>query len=108
MSDKMKESDIQVWVQGELKRAFGKSIYIFKVPQSQYISRKGIPDLIACIEGYFLAIEVKTLTGTLTELQKFEISKIVSARGMSVVVYGKDEIRMAKLIKELRVVIDSD
>jgi VRR-NUC domain len=98
----MKESEVQAWVQSTLRKEFGESIYLFKVPQGQYTSRRGLPDLMACVNGKFMAIEVKTEIGSLTELQKFEIEKIRLSGGLSFVIYGKDEINMKRIIKILR------
>ena len=43
----------------------------------------GIPDIIACINGRFVAFEVKTETGKLTKLQEFTIQKIRNAKGQA-------------------------
>ena len=97
----MKEGLIQTWVVKSLEKAFPK-LYIFKVGQGQYLSRRGIPDLIACIEGHFIAIEVKTEIGKLTRLQEHELMKIKASGGLSVVMYGKDEKDMERLIKIIK------
>jgi Holliday junction resolvase len=41
----------------------------------------GIPDIICCIDGRFVAFEVKTDTGKLTKLQETTIAKIQKAKG---------------------------
>lgn len=41
----------------------------------------GIPDIIACIDGRFVAFEVKTETGRLTKLQEVTLQKIRDAGG---------------------------
>lgn len=46
-------------------------------------TRKGIPDLLCCVNGYFLAIEVKAEKGKATDLQKWNIEKIGFAGGLS-------------------------
>ena len=43
----------------------------------------GIPDVIACINGRFVAFEVKTETGKLTKLQEITIQKIRNAKGQA-------------------------
>lgn len=46
----------------------------------------GIPDLLACIGGIFLALEVKTDTGRPSEIQLAIIKKIKRAGGIAAVV----------------------
>lgn len=43
----------------------------------------GIPDIIACIGGRFVAFEVKTETGKLSKLQEITIDKIRKAGGLA-------------------------
>ena len=50
-------------------------IYAIKYNASG-ISQVGVPDIIACIDGYFVAIEVKTETGVVSEIQKHTIRQI--------------------------------
>ena len=41
----------------------------------------GLPDIICCIGGRFVAFEVKTASGRLTKLQEITIQKIKAAKG---------------------------
>jgi len=41
----------------------------------------GLPDIICCIGGKFVAFEVKTPSGKLTKLQEITIQKIKAAKG---------------------------
>lgn len=50
-------------------------------------SESGTPDILACINGYFLAIEVKAPTGKPSELQLVKIDAIRKAGGFAYVVY---------------------
>ena len=43
--------------------------------------KAGIPDLLCCIGGKFVAVELKTEKGTATVLQKYNIFKIQEAGG---------------------------
>ena len=49
--------------------------------------KKGVPDIIACVNGFFLGIEVKTPdTATNTsKLQDYNLKKIMEAKGEAVV-----------------------
>ena len=53
----------------------------------------GVPDIIACVNGRFVAFEVKTQTGKSTKLQKATIKKILAAGGVAAVVRSVDEVR---------------
>jgi Holliday junction resolvase len=50
-------------------------------------TRAGIPDLLCCVNGHFLAIEVKAEKGRPSELQKRELAKIAEAGGKGIVLY---------------------
>lgn len=53
----------------------------------------GIPDIICCFRGKFLAFEVKTQTGKTTPLQEATIQKINSCAGMAAVVRSVDDVK---------------
>lgn len=48
-------------------------------------TKKGIPDLLCCVNGFFLAIEVKAENGRASELQKWNIDKIRSCGGKAII-----------------------
>jgi len=52
----------------------------------------GIPDVIACIGGRFVAFEVKTESGKLTKLQEITIQKIRDAKGKAYKVTSVEEV----------------
>ena len=53
----------------------------------------GLPDIICCICGRFVAFEVKTPSGRLTKLQEITIQKINEAKGTACKVSSVDEVR---------------
>ncbi len=53
----------------------------------------GIPDIIACVNGRFIALEVKTPVGKLTKLQESTIEKILVSGGVAEVVHSVDKVR---------------
>lgn len=57
----------------------------------------GIPDIIACIGGRFIAFEVKTKSGKLTKLQENTIRSIKEAKGQA---YKVTSLREVKSILE--------
>lgn len=54
------------------------------------LARAGIPDLICCINGRFVAIEVKASNGIPSPLQIRCLNNITCAGGYAVVVYPED------------------
>lgn len=60
-------------------------------------TKDGIPDILACINGYFVAIEVKASNGKPSELQKYHVKEINEAGGFAVILYPQDW----ELFKEL-------
>lgn len=50
-------------------------------------TKKGIPDVIACVNGYSVWIEVKAQNGKPSELQLYNIRKIRKAGGFAMVLY---------------------
>ena len=53
----------------------------------------GLPDIICCIGGRFVALEVKTPTGKLTKLQEITLTKIKNAKGKAYKVTSLQEVR---------------
>ncbi|MDY4785107.1 VRR-NUC domain-containing protein [Pygmaiobacter massiliensis] len=53
----------------------------------------GIPDIIACIGGRFVAFEVKTPTGKLTKLQELTLQRIENAKGKACKVTSVEEVK---------------
>ena len=50
-------------------------------------TKSGIPDILCCINGYFVGVEVKAQNGIPSELQLFNIKKINAAGGFAFVLY---------------------
>lgn len=78
--EKTFENKIKKYISDEIKKAWG-----FKFHADTY-TKSGIPDLIYCINGRFVAIEVKKEKGKPSELQKRKIQKIIQDGGVAVIV----------------------
>ena len=65
-------------------------------------TKRGVPDLLYCVNGYFVGIEVKAQDGHPSELQLYNIAKIRKAGGFAFVLYpsGFDEFK--KFIYDLK------
>lgn len=71
---------------------FLKSIgaYVIKTILS---NRNGIPDIIVCYKGKFLAFEVKDLKGKITPLQEYNIKLINESGGNAYIVRSVEEVK---------------
>jgi Holliday junction resolvase len=61
-----------------------EGVYYF-FPATHGFGRSGVPDIICCANGRFLAIECKAGTNKLTALQTREIETIRTAGGIAIV-----------------------
>jgi len=48
-------------------------------------NKSGVPDILAVIDGRFIALEVKTPTGRTSPIQEYQIKKIQEAGGTAIV-----------------------
>lgn len=53
-------------------------------------TKAGTPDLLCCVNGHFVAVEVKAEKGRPSPLQKYNIDKISKAGGTAYILYPKD------------------
>ena len=86
----MKESDIVRAILKYLKTV--PECFFWKEHGGMY-GTAGIPDIICCYCGKFVAFEVKTETGRTTALQDSVINKIQKCGGKAVVVRSVDDVR---------------
>ena len=64
-------------------------------------SESGTPDILACINGHFLAIEVKATNGKPSELQIYKVGCIRKAKGLAYVAYPSGWDRLKAIIDGL-------
>lgn len=64
-----------------------RKIWFVKV-HGEAMQKRGIPDLICCYEGRFVALEVKDKGNFATPLQRYELARIAKAGGEQAVVYS--------------------
>lgn len=77
------------------------NVYYF-FPATHGYGRSGVPDIVACVRGRFVAIECKAGKNEPTELQKREIKNIQTAGGIAVVVREDNVDLVETIIKELK------
>lgn len=63
------------------------------------MTKSGIPDILSCVNGYFLAVEVKAQSGRPSELQKYHVAKINSAGGYAIILYPDQYEKFKQLVK---------
>lgn len=73
MTEKQFQNKVLAFLQAE-------RIYHIKIWGGGF-QRAGIPDLLCCIRGKFVALELKTEKGTATVLQKYNLFQIQEAGG---------------------------
>lgn len=64
-------------------------------------TKSGIPDILACVNGYFVGIEVKAQNGTPSELQLYNVRKIRKAGGFAMVLYPSGFEEFKRFITDL-------
>lgn len=64
-------------------------------------SKVGTPDILACVNGRFVALEVKAENGKPSELQLYHIEQIKKAGGYGMIVYPKDFENLKKDLEEM-------
>ena len=84
----MTESKIQAKIMLYLKAC--PDTYAFKVMKA---STNGVPDIIACVQGKFIALEVKSEKGRPSKLQIVAQRRIKEAGGESYIVRSVEEVQ---------------
>ena len=52
----------------------------------------GTPDILCCVDGRYVAFEVKTIIGKVSRLQEHRLSEIKRCGGLGFVVRSRDEV----------------
>lgn len=77
-----------------------EGVYYF-FPATHGYGRSGVPDIVCCVSGAFLAIECKAGRNKPTALQVQEIERIRAANGHAVVVNEENWDMVRPLVREL-------
>ena len=74
--------------------------YLESLPNSWVVktistNKRGTPDILACVNGRFVAIEVKALgkLSTVSKLQQYQIDRINSSGGFSIAVDNLEDVK---------------
>lgn len=77
---------------GQIKKALSeRGVWYFKT-HGYGMQQSGVPDLICCVHGQFVAFEVKTPTGVESKLQELTRREIAAAGGLAFVVQSKADV----------------
>lgn len=91
----MKESQIQ----SKIIKYLSQRAYVIKTIVT---NRNGVPDVIICYKGKFVAFEIKAERGVLSSLQTYNLTKIKENGGYSASVKSLEE------VKDILAKIDGD
>ena len=91
------------------KRVKDKVVGILKAEGAYYFfpathgyGRSGVPDIVACVAGRFLAVECKAGKNKPTALQVREIENIRHAGGVAVVVNEENWDMLTELVRKMK------
>ena len=91
------EKKVKKCVTDQLKKI---GAYYF-CPMSGGFGKSGVPDIIVCFRGYFVAIECKAGKNTTTKLQEMQLQEIREASGIAVVVNEDNMHNVTNLLQVL-------
>ncbi len=86
----MREKAIENKIKQYLKTV--EDLYFFKEHGGLY-GTAGVPDIICCYKGRFIALEVKAPDGKATALQDATIQRIIGAGGIARIVRSLEEVK---------------
>lgn len=90
----MREKLLENKIKNELKKAGAYFVKYFGCSFTQ----AGVPDILSCVRGHFLAIEVKNEKGKPSDLQKKNIFEIKKCGGIGIVCRPDDFENVKRII----------
>lgn len=97
------EGAVKNWIKTKILKKYPEA-YIYVTHVGQY-GKRGVPDLVMCILGLFVTVEVKTVNGKLTPLQEVEGRRIEKAGGIWMCIYGRNEDALEELYGQIEEVL---
>lgn len=94
-----KEKDFQIKVE---KFLTDKGIYFVKYWGGGIYTRSGVPDLLCCINGRFVGVELKADDGKVSELQQYNIDKIIQSGGVALILRPSDFKEFKSMVDKLQ------
>nr|DAI39324.1 MAG TPA: Nuclease [Caudoviricetes sp.] len=94
-----KEKNFENKIKNELHRRDAWRVKFF----ANAYTPSGIPDILSCLKGHFLGIEVKSGSSYgLTELQKYNLKCIRKAGGIGICVYPSGWEQFLQLLDDIQ------
>lgn len=95
------EKNFENKVKGYLKK---KGAYFIKYwggsgASGKTFTKSGVPDLLVCLNGQFMGIEIKASSGKPSELQIYNLGKIHNANGLAVLLFPDDFEQFTELVE---------
>jgi len=78
-----------------------RGVYYF-FPATYGMGRSGVPDIICCVDGCFLAIECKAGNNKPTALQEREMAAITAAGGKAIVINEENLHQVDQIVQLLK------
>jgi Holliday junction resolvase len=92
------EGKVKKKVADWLKKVFPDYFRYMPIPSGYGV--KGIPDMLCCINGKFVAIEVKSKPGMQpTKLQQKRLEEITKAGGFAICMDGFNEVKLQQIVE---------
>lgn len=79
-------------IQSEILRYLKSLGALCWVIKAALCNERGVPDILCCYRGRFVAFEVKTKKGRLSGPQRVQLDRIRAARGRAAVVRSRKEV----------------
>jgi Holliday junction resolvase len=84
---------IEKHIENQIKRYLDQQgVWYMKVHGGMY-QKAGVPDILCCIDGRFVGIEVKRPGGVISPLQQLNIDDINRQGGIAFVAYSVEDVR---------------
>lgn len=93
MREKQFETKVKAWLKAN-------NCWVLKT-WSNGVQRSGIPDLLVCVNGYFVGVELKAEKGKPSCLQLYNIDQIRESGGIAIVLYPNQFEEFKTLIRFL-------
>lgn len=94
-SEKLFENRVKKWLHSIGVYAAGTPSDRMKVPQCGWffkvwgggMQKGGIPDLLMCVNGLFIAVELKSESGKPSDLQRMNTARINQSNGIGIILF---------------------
>lgn len=95
------EKKVKIWLKREILKQYPEA-FIYMAPGGVF-GVKGIPDMLCCIKGLFVAIEVKADEScSLTKMQIYQIRMLDESGAIVAAVKGKDSKKVEAIFDAIR------